>query len=328
MPVQITILGLGQIGASIGMSLASQKESFHRVGHDISLENARQAEKLGAVDEVRINLPASIEKAEVVILALPFDQVEATLKLIAPDLKQDCVILDTAPVKQDILGKIHSLIPDHSYYVGFVPALSPRYLLSSDAGLAGAQPNLFQKGLFVIANTPGIPSAAIQLAVDMAGLLGAAYLFAEAAEVDSQMAALHLLPQITAGALVQTTIDQPGWREGRKMASRPYTWATQNIATMESPAAVAHAAIHNRTNFLRVLDTLIAQLNSLRDMVAQGEQESLAGYLKSAAEKQDAWWKERTAGDWANEEQTPAVQVPSSTSWLGTFFGLRPRSKK
>ena len=38
MPVQITIIGLGQIGASMGLALAAHKDAILRVGHDKKLE--------------------------------------------------------------------------------------------------------------------------------------------------------------------------------------------------------------------------------------------------------------------------------------------------
>ena len=54
MSVQITIIGLGQVGASIGLALAGQK-NIKRVGHDKVYEISRQAQKAGAVDEIKIN---------------------------------------------------------------------------------------------------------------------------------------------------------------------------------------------------------------------------------------------------------------------------------
>ena len=71
MSVQITIIGLGQVGTSIGLALAGQK-NIKRVGHDKSYEVARAAQKAGAVDEIKVNLPSSVSDANVVILSLPF----------------------------------------------------------------------------------------------------------------------------------------------------------------------------------------------------------------------------------------------------------------
>ena len=46
MSVQITIIGLGQVGTSIGLALAEQK-SIKRVGHDKDFGRARAAQKAG-----------------------------------------------------------------------------------------------------------------------------------------------------------------------------------------------------------------------------------------------------------------------------------------
>lgn len=328
MPVQLTIIGLGQIGASIGLCLAAQGETIRRMGHDKSIETARSAESSGAVDQIQINLPASVANAEVVVLAVPLDQVAETLGYIAQDLKPDCVILDTAPVKQALLEEIKTILPDHCHYIGFVPAFSPRYLLSSDAGLSGAQPDLFKKGLFAIIPAPGAPSAAIQLATDLSGMLGAEHLFIDAAELDSQMAALHLLPQVIASVLLNITVDMPGWREGRKLASRPYSWATHNAATLESPAALAQAMLQNQQNMLRVLDAFSDRLAYLHNLIKNDQQEKLTKAIQSAVTQQDEWWKERTAGEWPADETKTEVEMPSSFSWFSSLFGIRPRPKK
>jgi len=129
MSVRITIIGLGQIGGSFGLALADQKELFLRVGHDKEPEVARLAQKLGAVDQVSINLPASVRDSDVILLALPIDQIRETIEIIAPDLKEDVVVLDTAPVKEVVTAWAKELLPTGRYYVGLTPVLNPSYLL-------------------------------------------------------------------------------------------------------------------------------------------------------------------------------------------------------
>ena len=75
MAIQITIVGLGQIGASMGLALANRPELLRRVGHDRDLKTARQAEKLGALDRVEMNLPKAVRGADLVVLSLPVDQI-------------------------------------------------------------------------------------------------------------------------------------------------------------------------------------------------------------------------------------------------------------
>ena len=55
MAIKLALVGLGQIGASIGLALEKQKENLQRVGHDRSPFVSREAKKRGAVDQTKIN---------------------------------------------------------------------------------------------------------------------------------------------------------------------------------------------------------------------------------------------------------------------------------
>ena len=60
MTVQLTIIGLGQIGSSVGLALEKHKEKVTRFGHDRELDTGRRAQARGAVDKTFINLPSSV----------------------------------------------------------------------------------------------------------------------------------------------------------------------------------------------------------------------------------------------------------------------------
>ena len=100
MSIQITIIGLGQIGASVGLALGEHGEKFTRTGHDIDSGFANQAKKLGALDKVAFNLPLAVAEADIVLLAVPMDTVQGLLEMIAPDLKEGAVVMDVSPIRQ------------------------------------------------------------------------------------------------------------------------------------------------------------------------------------------------------------------------------------
>ena len=100
MSVQITIVGLGQIGSSIGLALKAHDVNLRRVGHDKDAQSAKESQQMGAVDDVKYNLPASIREAKIVILALPLAEIRETLRVIAPDLQEGTLVLDTAKALQ------------------------------------------------------------------------------------------------------------------------------------------------------------------------------------------------------------------------------------
>ena len=125
MSVQITIVGLGQIGASVGLALGKNRSDIRRVGHDKDPSVSRKAKKIGAVDDTKFNLPAAVRKTDIVLLSLPVNEIRAALEVIAPDLPEGAVVLDTAPTQTSIAEWAQEILPEGCHYVGLVPAINP-----------------------------------------------------------------------------------------------------------------------------------------------------------------------------------------------------------
>ena len=327
MTLQIAIIGLGQIGASIGLALAEKQPPVKRVGHDKEFGLARQAEKRGALDKVSLNLHGAIDEADIVILALPMDQVHPVLEVIAPDLRENCVIFDTSPVKSSVLGWAKELLPPNRHYIGLTPVLNGLYLQSEATGIDAARPDLFKNGLLAIVNPPGTPEAALRLATDLAAVLGAEHMFVDPVEVDSLMAALHILPQLMAAALVQATIRQPGWMDGRKLTGRPFAEQTHIIGRMDKPAALAASALQTPDNTMRVLDNLIQALYDLRDAVQERQLEKLTSQLEENYTAYLEWLGERLQGQWTVQELTSKTPMPSAGDVFGRMIGVRSKNQ-
>jgi prephenate dehydrogenase len=234
MTVKITIIGLGQIGASMGLALANHKDQVTITGHDKLPKTAQKAQKMGAVEKIAYNLPASVEGAGIILLALPVDQIYDTLKVIAQDVHEDAVLMDTAPVKSVVTAWMKELLPPKRHYIGLTPALNPLYVQGSATEIDAAHADLFQRGLMGISAPQGTPAAAVKLAADFVSLLGAVPYFVDAAEIDGIMATAHLLPQLAAAALVNAAVDQPGWPDIRKLAGRHFAASTALVESKEA----------------------------------------------------------------------------------------------
>ena len=129
MTVQITIVGLGQIGTSIGLALADHQEIVYRVGHDREISIAKYAQKMGALDKTKINLPSAVEDADLVILSLPMDQIHEMLSVIAPELKPGAVVMDTGPLKEVVAGWALEILPEEPLLLK-MPLVRNKNLLS------------------------------------------------------------------------------------------------------------------------------------------------------------------------------------------------------
>jgi len=329
MPVKITIIGMGQIGASIGLALGARKDLFVRVGHDKNIQVANRAKAMGALDSVDINLPNSVIDAAIVILSLPLDQIRETLQFIASDLNEDVVIMDTAPVKGLVLQWAKELLPPNRYYIGLTPVLNPAYLETPGSGVEAARADLFKNGMMAILSPQSLPSEAIKLATDFCHLLGAEHLFMDPVEMDSMMAATHILPQLIAAALLNSTVDQPGWRDARKLTGRPYAVSTSAIAQSGEANSLTSQAISTQEHLVRSIDLLMDNLYLLRQQIASGEADKLLKELDRARISREKWIKERKVANWAANESPSNVEIPTSKQVLTRMFtfggGRKPK---
>jgi prephenate dehydrogenase len=319
MTVQITIVGLGQIGSSIGLALKAHDVNVYRVGHDKDPQAAKEAQKAGAVDDVKYNLPASVREAKIVILALPLAAMRETFEVIAPDLQEGTLILDTAPAKATVAAWAQELLPPGRFYIGMTPAINPEYLHGTDFGVKAARADLFEKGLMVVNAPHGTPGNVFNLAMEFVNLLGAMPLLMDTTEADGIFSAMHTLPQLAAAALLGATVDMPGWQEARKVAGRPYAAVTAGVAYHDDVLSLGKIALENRQNIVRLLNTYIASLISLRDDIEANNQEAVLSQLEDALQGRIRWFDERVAAEWLRGAGQP-VDAPSFGDRVNQMF--------
>jgi prephenate dehydrogenase len=325
MTVQITIVGLGQIGASAGLALAEHKSLLHRVGHDKEPEVAKKAQKMDAVDDIKFNLPSAVREAKIVLLSLPVNEMRATLETIALDLPEGAVVMDTAPVKEAVAKWAQEILPEGRYYIGLVPAINPLYLHRTELGVEAANADLFKDGLISLNALPGAPEEAVKLASDLIHLLGATPLYGDMVETDGLMTSTHLVPQLLAVALLNAIVDQPGWNDARKLAGRPFATLTSAVADQDGFEALTEAALLNQKNVTRVLDGVIGVLGGLRQDIADGNREGVSERIEQAVAGRERWLNERLAGDWLEREKPNLSELPSI--WERMFVGSRKKRK-
>jgi prephenate dehydrogenase len=327
MPQQLTILGLGQIGASFGLALGRHPNELIRVGHDREIGNARKAEKKGAVDRISLNLPASVENADLILLALPQDQIRETMQIIGSDLRPGTVVLDTAPSKAAVVAVMQEFLPKTCSYVGLLPIIGPLYLHGIHTGVESAQSDFFAKSLVGIIAPKGTSPVALQSAVSLVERVGSDKMFMDQAEADSYMASLYILPDLLAAALVATTTGRGGWQEGRKLAGRPYAMATAHLAA-ETSVALAQSAISSQEHTLRHLKNMIAALEDYARLVAANDVEAMSASIQEAQTSYQQWRQERDLGGWMAEELSPSTQAAPTSDWFSRLLGLQPRQPK
>ena len=325
MTVQLTVIGCGRLGASVGLALAGETAQLTRVAHDPQPERARAAEKMGAFDKVILNLHNAVEDADIVLLALPLAQARQTLETIAPTLKLGCLVLDTSPARAEMLDAAARLLPAGRHFVTFTPTLNPTVLMETGQDQTSASPDLFKRSQVFLSGAPGTEGEAVKLAYDLALLLGARPFFADPYETDGLWSATHLLPQMAAAALMDAATGQPGWNDARRIAGAEFALASSPLLFMDA-SQPADAPWAQRQNLARLLDDYLASLRDLRLALAAESPQPLADWLARALTARETWLNQRQAADF--DPKFSESEIPTTAEFLRRLVGIRPKKKK
>lgn len=312
--MQITIVGMGMIGASAGLAMHRYADKVTVVGHDRDNRLAGQAKALGAVDRTEWNLINAVSNADRILLALPVSEIRETLDAIKQDLKPGCLLLDTANVKVPVLRWAAELLPDNVHMVGGHPIL-----VAEDPGISGARADLFQDKLFCLTAGQREDDMAVRLAADFVEALGAKPFFLDSVEHDGMMAAVEHLPSLLAGALMDAARKSPAWTDMRKLAGSQFYTSTLVLAG--DGQAAARACLANREHVLRWIDEMMGQLGAWRESLLEEDQETLAQAFDQGLEARRKWLEAQARGVW-EEPDAAMSEIPTTGSQMRQLIGL------
>jgi prephenate dehydrogenase len=322
MPIQISLIGLGRTGTSIGLALKRKADSagLRLVGHDSSLEMAKRAQALGAIDAAEWNLPAAVEKADAIYVCVPLSELRKTLDDVMPYVRAGCVITDTAPLKLPVIEWAAGLVPEDRYYIGGYPIPNPAFLHEAATGHEAARADLFDGGLWALVPDANASPEALKLINDLSRLIGATPFFVGAMEFDGLMAGIGTLPALAATALLRVVAGGAGWADGRKLADRTFATATAP-ASYTGPGALRAAALLNQVSVLHLLDALLNELGALRQAIAAGDPAAIEKAAAQAAEARESWLAQRKQSNWEADE-LPKRDIPTPAGMLKQLVGI------
>jgi prephenate dehydrogenase len=322
----ITIIGLGRIGSSIGLALKAPELDYEIVGHDKDSLVQKKAREMGAVDSTAWNLLSACESADVVMLAIPFDQVRETLQTIGPELRPNCVVIDTSFLKEPVLAWAKKYLREDVHFVGISLGLNPDYALDSSRGPGSARADLFAKSPCALMPALNCRPEAVKASQDLAVLLGATPYFMDPTEYDGLSTAINLLPGLMAAAVLRPTMDAPSWREMRRIASSDL--AHFSIPLEVGGQSLAQAAVLSKENVLRWLDTIVEEIQILREQIEEGQKDRLGLQIEAIYESRDKWLGDWERNRWERSAATSEISGPGSIFGQLFGFGRKGRSER
>ena len=126
------------------------------------------AQKLGAVDSTPRSVVDAARNRDIVVLALPYSEVQAAYRVIGSELRPGAVVLDLSPLKLPSIKWAEAHLPETAYMVGATPILNPKYLFDGLDDVDHAAADLFDGGTFLLMPATNAPKDAVELATDFA----------------------------------------------------------------------------------------------------------------------------------------------------------------
>ena len=316
---QITIIGTGLIGTSIGLALKNVKNrTVQIVGHDREPTASRRAQKMGAVDKLEWNLLRAVRDADMVIMATPVVTMRTIMQEIAEVLPEDCIVTDTGSTKQQVLQWADEILPPHVDFVGGHPMAG-----KESSGPDEAEASLFKDAAYCVLPSPKASKFSAEAVVSLAETLGAKPFFIDAQEHDSLIAAVSHLPIALSAALVRCTTKSPSWGEMARLTAGGY----RDITRLASGDPEMNRDIY-LTNSKEIgvwLDRVIGELLEIRRHLEEGDEAGVARLFATAYEEREKWVAGVIDRPGGVEVELPTVGEQMSNLLVGELLAKRGR---
>lgn len=326
MSIEIFLLGLDQIGTSIGLALSESELDVIRVGYDTDRQRTKRAQDLGAVDRLVSHPRNAPTTAEIVILDVPAVDVPDYIEMLASNLKAEGMVIDTTPTRLNNIALAKEHLPDDRSYVGATMIIGPDALLSTNTDPEPPRADLFKGGLVALVLPPDTPQRVVTASINFATLLGATPFFLDAYEHDGVSSYVDGLPAIISAALMHLVANASNWRDIQRMGGAPLAQLT-GLCAIQPPDILETSLAANRENLLARIEALIEELHNLRAILNEEDAAGLENYLAQATNLRESWLAARKKGDWAGQESKSEGLIVKG-SLLGNLLGFRPREPK
>jgi len=312
--MDITIVGLGVVGTSIGLALKAATSDIPVMGHDPDSQQVARAKRLGAIDKNHWNLISACEKADIILLDLPLDTVEKTLVALRHELRQGTVIIDTCPVKRPVMEWAARILPETVQFVG-----GHVVLRRSSVGMTEPSAELLKDAVFYLVVPERTDARSLDVASNLALTVGATPHYVDALEHDGLVAAGCHLPLMAALGIVNIVRESPGWRDRAGLVGEGLS--ALGTVVVNTPPATAEGVLANADNILHWLDAFTLELTRLRRLLCEGDHGKLDALLTEAREICVAWLPQGEA------RARTTTQEKKEGIWRSLFLGRLGRRR-
>lgn len=271
---KVTIVGVGLLGASIGMAIRQKRLSDEVIGIGRNITTLKKAMEIGAVDTISTDLISATKESNFLILCTPVQTAISMLKTIAEHIPPTATITDVCSTKKKICQTAQSIWQKDSPFIGSHPlAGSEKY------GPEHGKPDFYENTICLIEKGENTRPESKKLVCDFWKMMGANTIEIDAEEHDYFMAYTSHLPHILASALAQVA--------GETGAQRHFIGSgfidTTRIAESR-PEIWSEISMTNKNNILSSIEVVQKRLDEFKILLEKDNSEQIIEFFKRGNE--------------------------------------------
>ncbi|MGE4398513.1 MAG: prephenate dehydrogenase [Campylobacterales bacterium] len=268
--MEISIIGLGLMGGSMGLALKKTTHAPKIYGYDSNSSHLNEALKLGLVDEV-VSLEDALQK-EIIILATPVDVcIQILSDFTAKNDSQ--TIIDLGSTKEKISSSINPKIRQN--FVAAHPMTGTEY-----SGPTAAKEGLYVGCTVVLCDLGKSGEYQTQTAKSIFTSLGAKIIEMDSKTHDLHAAYISHLPHIISFSLANAVLSKENTHDILSMAAGGFR--DMSRLAKSRPDLWTQIFRQNRTNLLESIDIFEKNLQELKKAVKEENWDELKEKLEKA----------------------------------------------
>ncbi len=277
----LTIIGIGLIGGSLARALKRADVCDRIIGCARSVPELEKAVRLGVIDGFCVDPTEAVNKADMVVIAIPLGGYEQVFEQIAPALKNDTIVTDAGSVKGSIIESARRKLGRH--FSRFVPGHP--IAGTEKSGVEASFAELYDNHRVILTPVEETDPLALDTVRKMWETAGAGVDFMDVERHDEVLAATSHLPHVMAYSLVSTLSKMEESGDVFRFAAGGFADFTRIASS--SPHMWHDIVFANREAVLDMLDRYEAGIDELKEALRNDDSEFVMNMLTEAKQARD-----------------------------------------
>ena len=275
---QVTIIGTGLLGASLGLGLRASGFGGRIVGVGRRASTVEQARRLGCIDEATTHLGPAVAGSGLVVLATPLGAFADLFQQVADHDHPGLVVTDVGSTKQQVCADARRLLPDATRFVGCHPMAG-----SEQKGPDAARADLFAYKPCIVTPEADTDRHAIGVVKGLWRTMGMQLIEMTPSEHDRRTARISHLPHAVACLLVKVAAQH----DALNVASTGFRDTTRVAGG--DPSLWTDIFTSNRRELIDALDAFGREIKQLRQWLLDRDDENVLSLFTETKRRRDQW---------------------------------------